>query len=209
MTQNKNNTKILVTCAMMVALGGILSVFPTFKGLWPNGGSITLCSMLPVIIVSYLYGLKWGFMSSAVFAVIQIMSDLRGIAGTDAMTTFWVIFLDYGLAFIVLGLGGIFKGKFNDPAKELALGSIVAIGLRFLCHFTSGYLLFSDYAEWFFTQEGFAFGNSVYASLQNSKLLFVAYSVIYNASYLLPEIIMTAIAAYIIGKSGILKKAEL
>ncbi|MEG1800750.1 MAG: energy-coupled thiamine transporter ThiT [Oscillospiraceae bacterium] len=209
MTQNKNNTKILVTCAMMVALGGILSVFPTFKGLWPNGGSITLCSMLPVIIVSYLYGLKWGFMSSAVFAVIQIMSDLRGIAGTDAMTTFWVIFLDYGLAFMVLGLGGIFKGKFNDPAKELALGSIVAIGLRFLCHFTSGYLLFSDYAEWFFTQEGFAFGNSVYASLQNSKLLFVAYSVIYNASYLLPEIIMTAIAAYIIGKSGILKKAEL
>ncbi|MEG0020223.1 MAG: energy-coupled thiamine transporter ThiT [Oscillospiraceae bacterium] len=209
MTQNKNNTKILVTCAMMVALGGILSVFPTFKGLWPNGGSITLCSMLPVIIVSYLYGLKWGFMSSAVFAVIQIMSDLRGIAGTDAMTTFWVIFLDYGLAFMVLGLGGIFKGKFNDPAKELALGSIVAIGLRFLCHFTSGYLLFSDYAEWFFTQEGFAFGNSVYASLQNSKLLFVAYSVIYNASYLLPEIIMTAIAAYIIGKSGILKKAAL
>lgn len=205
MVQNKN-TKILVASAMMVALAGILSVFPKINGLWPNGGSITLCSMLPIIVVSYLYGLKWGFMSSTVFAVIQIMSDLRGIAGMDAMTTFLVLLLDYGIAFIILGIGGIFKGKFNNPAKELALGSILALSLRFLCHITSGITLFSSYAEWFFTQEGFALGNSIFASLQSSKMLFVAYSLVYNGSFMIPEIIITAIGAYIIGKQGILDK---
>lgn len=204
MTQNKTTTKILVSSAMMIALASILSVFPKINSFWPNGGSITICSMLPIVVVSYLYGLKWGFMSSAVFAVIQIMTDLRGIAGMDAMTTFLVIFIDYVVAFVVLGIGGIFKDKFNNPAKELAFGAILAVSLRFLCHIVSGAVLFGSYAEWFLTQEGFAFGNSVFASLQNTKLLVVAYSVIYNGSYLVPEILITAVGAYLIGRRGIL-----
>ena len=206
--KQEQKTKILVSSAMMVALASILSVFPKFNGMWPNGGSITLCSMLPIIIISYMYGLKWGFMSSTVFAVIQVMTDLRGIAGMDAMTTFLVLLLDYGMAFIVLGIGGIFKDKLGNTAKELCLGSMLAIGLRFLSHFISGYLLFSSYAEWFFTQEGFALGNSIYATLQNSKMLFVAYSAMYNGSYLLPEIVLTSIVAYIIGKNGFLNRLK-
>lgn len=204
--QNQTKTKILVTSAMMVALASILSVFPKFNGLWPNGGSITVCSMLPIIIVSYIYGYKWGFMSSAAFALIQIMSDLRGIAGADVMTTFAVILLDYVIAFVVLGFGGAFKGKFKNPAKELCLGSILAISLRFLTHFISGYLLFGSYAEWFFTQEGFTLGNSIFASLGNGTPLFLLYSFMYNGSYLIPEIIITATVAYIIGKQGLLDR---
>lgn len=204
--QTQNRTKILVTSAMMVALASILSVFPKFNGLWPNGGSITICSMLPIIIVSYLYGFKWGFMSAAAFSLIQIMSDLRGIAGADAKTTVAVLLLDYVIAFLVLGFGGAFKGKFKNPAKELCLGSILAISLRFLSHFLSGFLLFGSYAEWFFTQEGFTLGNSIFASMGNGTPLYLLYSLMYNGSYLLPEIIITAIVAYIIGKQGLLER---
>jgi thiamine transporter len=196
----KNNTRKLVTSAMLVALATILSIFPKFNGIWPNGGSITFCSMLPIVMVSYFYGRKWGLMASSAFAVIQMLSDLRGIAGMDLKTTFAVILLDYVIAFVVLGLGGLFRGKFDNIAKELSLGCIVAIALRFLTHFISGYLLFSSYAEWFFTQEGFAFGNKIFASLGNGTPLYLLYSFMYNGSYLIPEMIITSIVAYIIGK---------
>ena len=52
----QNKTKTLVTCGMLIALASILSIFPKIDGIWSNGGSITFCSMLPIIIISYLYG---------------------------------------------------------------------------------------------------------------------------------------------------------
>lgn len=199
-------TRILVTSAMLVAIGSILSVFPKFNGIWPNGGSITFCSMLPIVMVSYLYGLKWGFMASGTFSVIQILSDLRGIAGMDLFTTFRVILIDYVIAYVVLALGGIFRGKFNDPAKELSAGCVFAIFLRLVAHFVSGYLLYSSYAEWFFTQEGFTLGNNIFAALGNGTPLYLLYSFMYNASYLIPEMIITGIVAYIIGKQSFFTK---
>ena len=202
----KNNTKILATSAMMVALSFMLSIFPKFSGLWPNGGSITVCSMLPIIMVSYIYGYKWGFLASTAFALLQLLTGLKGIAGMDLMTTFLVVLLDYIIAFVVLGFGGMFHGKFNNPAKELCLGSIVAIGLRFLSHFLSGYFLFSSYAEWFFTQEGFTLGNQIFESLGNGTALYIVYSLMYNGSYLIPEMVITGIVAYIIGKKGIIER---
>ncbi len=201
-----SKTKTMVTAAMLVAVGSILSVFPKFNGIWPNGGSITFCSMLPIVMVSYLYGLKWGFMASGAFSIIQMMGDLRGIAGMDATTTFLVLLIDYVIAFSVLALGGIFRGKMGDPAKELSIGCVFAIFLRLAAHFVSGYLLYSDYAEWFFTQEGFTLGNSIFATLGNGTPLFLLYSFMYNASYLIPEMIITGTVAYIIGKQDFFRK---
>lgn len=194
---------------MMLALATILSVFPKFGGLWPNGGSITVCSMLPIILVSYLYGIKQGLLTGLAYGVLQMMLGLRGIAGMDAFTTRGVIILDYLVAFTVLGFGGIFKGKLKSKAAELSLGSVFAIFLRLCAHFVSGFLLYSSYAEWFFTQEGFTLGNNIYASLGNGTALFLLYSLMYNASYLLPEMVITGIVAYIIGKRGILDRLSI
>ncbi len=199
-------TRILVTSAMLVAIGSVLSVFPKFNGIWPNGGSITFCSMLPIVMVSYLYGLKWGFMASGAFSVIQLLSDLRGIAGMDLGTTFRVILIDYVIAFVVLAFGGIFRDRFGDPAKELSAGCVFAIFLRLIAHFTSGYLLYSSYAEWFFTQDGFTLGNRIFESLGNGTPLFLLYSFMYNASYLIPEMIITGVVAYIIGRQDFFRK---
>ena len=81
----------------------------------------------------------------------------------------------------------------------------MAIFLRFVSHFASGYLLYSSYAEWFFTQEGFTLGNNIFASLGDGTALYVLYSVMYNGSYLLPELVITSVVAYIIGKQKFFK----
>ena len=52
-----NNTKKLAACAVMVALGAVLSMIKVLQ--MPFGGSITLLSMLPCAMISIMYGLKW------------------------------------------------------------------------------------------------------------------------------------------------------
>ena len=52
------NTKKLVTSAVMLALASVLSTIKIFQ--MPLGGSITLLSMLPVVLLSIKYGKKWG-----------------------------------------------------------------------------------------------------------------------------------------------------
>lgn len=204
----KNKTKVMTVSAMMLGLSTILSIFPKFSGLWPNGGSITVCCMLPIILVSYLYGVKQGLLTGLAFGILQILLGLKGIAGMNLLSTLGVLFFDYIVAFTVLGFGGLFKGKLKNTALELSLGSVLAIFLRLVAHFISGYLLFSGYAEWFFTQEGFTLGNSIFAALGNGTALFMLYSLMYNASYLLPEMIITGIVAYILGKRGIIERLD-
>lgn len=68
-------TKRLVESALMIALSTILSFIILFR--LPFGGSITACCMLPVILVSYRYGVKWGFATAFAFSLIQ---GIQGIA---------------------------------------------------------------------------------------------------------------------------------
>lgn len=76
-----NNTKKLAACAVMVALGAVLSLIKVLQ--MPFGGSITLLSMLPCAMISIMYGLKWGFAASFVESVIQLAFGITmdGILG--------------------------------------------------------------------------------------------------------------------------------
>ena len=68
-------TKRLVESALMIALSTILSFVIIFR--LPFGGSITACCMLPVILVSYRYGTRWGLATAFAFSLIQ---GIQGIA---------------------------------------------------------------------------------------------------------------------------------
>ena len=57
MSKTYSKTRTLVECALMIALGTVLANIKIFE--MPNGGSITLLSMLPFILVSYRHGTKW------------------------------------------------------------------------------------------------------------------------------------------------------
>ena len=92
----------------------------------------------------------------------------------------------------------MFKGKIRSTSAALALGTIVVSFLRLAAHFISGYLFFGSYAEWFFSQEGFTLGQTI-LSKYSGTLLAAIYSLFYNASYMIPEMIITAAVAAILG----------
>ena len=95
----------------------------------------------------------------------------------------------------------MFRRK-HAPRGALVRGVVLALTARYLCHVASGYILFSGWAEWFFTQEGFpAWGAALVGSL-SPNALGLAYSAVYNGMYMLPELVLTVAAALLIGRNG-------
>lgn len=216
----KSKTRMITESALLIAMAIVLElVSKSFIPEMPFGGQITLLSMLPIVLISYRHGVKWGLLSGVVYAALEMVIGAKTVAaafqpdyfgsGVLILNALLMCLLDYVLAFTLLGLGGCFRNKIKNPSLSLCLGSIVALGCRYLCHILSGYILFGSYAEWFFTQEGFpAWGAGLVASL-NPQLLALTYSVVYNGMYMLPEIVFTAIGALLLGRvPAIVKKVS-
>ena len=167
------DTKILAEAIVIIALANVLYViskfyFPFLK--LPQGGSITLGSMIPLLWFALRRGLRWGVEAGIVYGLVHMV-----ISGDIYYPT--QILLDYPLAFGALGLAGAFK---NQPVVGIGLGILG----RFVCHFVSGVIFFGQYA-W----EGW----NVFA-----------YSAAYNATYLVPEFIISAIVIFILLKRKLL-----
>ena len=205
-------TKRLTESAMLLAVAIVLElvskmVIPEM----PFGGQITLVSMLPVVLISYRHGVKWGLLEMALGAKTVAAAFQPGYFGDDVMllNAFIMCALDYLVAFTALGLGGIFRHRIEKPGTALLAGAAVALSARYLAHIASGYILFSGWAEWFFTQEGFpAWGATLVANL-SPDALGLMYSVVYNGIYMIPEIILTMLASVLLARvPGIVKKVS-
>lgn len=207
----QSKTRKLTESAMLIAVAIVLELISKlFIPELPFGGQITLCSMLPVVLISYRHGVKWGLLTGFVYALLEMALGAKTVAAAFQPDYFGdgvllgnaliMCLLDYVAAFTVLGLGGVFRNRVKKPGLSLSLGALVALGSRYLCHVASGYILFSGWAEWFFTQDGFpAWGGTLVASLSPTALGLV-YSLIYNGMYMLPEMLITCFAAIFIAK---------
>lgn len=207
----QNKTKRLTESAMLIALAVVLElvgrmVIPPM----PFGGQLTIVSMLPIVVISYRYGVKWGLTAGFGYSLVQMALGAGTVTaafqpgyfgdGVMLMNAVIMCCLDYVLAYTLLGLGGVFRNKVEKPGISLMLGSLVALGGRYLAHILSGYILFSGWAEWFFTQDGFpAWGAELVASLSPNALGWV-YSVVYNGMFMVPEMVLTAVAALLIAR---------
>ncbi len=207
----RKNLHMLVESAIMLTMGVALEfISKIFIPELPFGGQITIVNMLPILLISYRHGVKWGLFSSFVYSLLQIALGLKtvtaafqpGYFGESVLLVNAIIMLvlDYIIAYTVLGFGGIFRNKIKNPAISLSLGSVVALTLRYAAHILSGYILFSGWAEWFFTQEGFPAWGATLVESVGSNMLGLIYSVVYNGMYMIPEIVLTTIAAVIISK---------
>jgi thiamine transporter len=206
-----NKTKRLTESAMLLAIAIVLElVAKMFIPEMPFGGQVTLVSMLPVVLISYRHGMKWGFVASFTYALLEMAIGTKTVMaafqpgyfgdGVLIVNALIMCFLDYVVAFTVLGLGGIFRNKIQNSGVALMTGSLVALGARYVAHIASGYILFAGYAEWFFTQEGFpSWGASLVSSLSPELLGFV-YSVVYNGMYMIPEMILTAAVSLLLAR---------
>ena len=209
--QTKTKTRRLTESAMLLCIAIVLELLAKlFIPELPFGGQITPVSMLPVLLIGYRHGTKWGFVAAFTYALLEMALGAKTVSaaflpgyfgeGRLLVNAFLMCVLDYIAAFTVLGLGGIFRNRIQNRGVALACGSLVALSARYLCHILSGYILFAGYAEWFFTQDGFpAWGAALVADL-SPTLLGIVYSVVYNGMYMIPEILLTFLAALALGK---------
>lgn len=161
----------------MIALATILSLLKLVE--LPYGGSITFASMLPILLIAYRHGTGWGLLTATVHGIMQLVlgtSSLSYVTGFASVAA--VIILDYILAFALIGLAGIFK-KMKSQKSALVLGALLAGILRYACHVISG--------------------ATVWAGLSIPTASALTYSLIYNATYMIPETLVLCLAALYIG----------
>ncbi len=201
-----DNTMKLTVSGIMVAMSTVLS-FIKFSEL-PYGGSVTLFSFVPIIFIGYAYGMKWGLSAGIVYGILQTVFGISGaVAGFAWYQVILCALLDYIIAGAMLGLGGIFKKIIKNSQLSFGTGAFFACVLKYISHFLSGYILFGTYAQWFFEEGGGAgYGAGILATYSGNTLSIV-YSLIYNATFMLPETVITVIMACILISVKPLRKA--
>lgn len=173
----------------MVALATVLSYIRVYKLVW--GGSITLLSMLPIVIFSIKHGVKVGLSVSFVFSLIQLLQGITdGLFGwgLTAGALVGCILFDYIFAFTVLGLAGFLR---NKGLAGWIVGIVIAMLLRYACHVLTGIVIWKSLGPLW---DGFTPDS------------FWVYSLLYNGSYMIPEIIFTTIGAAMMLKLPHVKK---
>jgi thiamine transporter len=166
---NKLDTRALAEISISVALSYVLNLIIVYH--LPQGGSITLGSMVPILVLALRRGPYIGVFAGTVFGLVQLV--LGGYWFSLAQ-----VIIDYPIAFAVLGLAGFFK-------EQPLIGVTISIGLRFVAHFLSGIIFFGQYAP--------------------PEMGPYVYSAVYNGSYIVPELIISAVIIYLLLKRGVLE----
>lgn len=173
-----SKTRKLVESALMIAVATVLSLLKIAD--LPYGGSVTIASMLPIVLIAYRSGLLWGLGTGLAYGVLQQLLGLKNLSYfTTWQSILAIILLDYLIAFAMIGFAGVFRGAIKRQNAALAAGSLLACVLRYICHVISG--------------------ATVWAGLSIPDSAALAYSLIYNATYMLPETIVLVAVTYYLG----------
>ena len=142
MSKTYSKTRILVECALMIAIGTVLSNIKFFT--LPNGGSVTLLSMLPFVLVSFRHGVKWGLFTGFVNGCLQMLLGFWAPPTPTFLYFLGEVLLDYLVAFMALGTAEFFARPFKNRMVGVAVGTFMAGFLRFMCSFLSGVLVWGQ-----------------------------------------------------------------
>ncbi len=158
------DTRVLAEAALAVALAFVLGLIKVFQ--MPFGGSISL-DMVPLILLALRQGPFVGIVAGAAYGLLDLAIEPFIVHPVQVL-------FDYPLAFGVLGLAGFFA----PTVRGAILGTVVAVAVRFLCHFVSGIVFFASYAPtgW------------------NPYL----YSAAYNLAYLIPSLAVAVVAIVVL-----------
>ena len=180
----QNLTRKLTESALLIAVATVLSLI---KFDLPFGGGVTLVSMFPLILVSHRWGWKWGVLTAFVYSLIQLMLGLDNVGyATSFVMALGVIFLDYVIAYTVIGLSGVFDLSLGRTWKSMAVGIAVTFVLRFCCHLITGAWIWGEWMPETFMN-----------MTMTSPWL---YSFLYNGWYMLAELVLTEVVAMLLYK---------
>jgi len=158
------NTKVVVYAGLSIAISFVLSYIRLYR--WPQGGSITPASMLPLFVFAYFFGVKAGLAAGTAYGFLQLIQG--------PYIVHWAqVLLDYVIAYTVLGFAGYFKDSLH---KGIVLGGF----MRFFCSFLSGVIFFGEYAP-----EGM---NTILYSLLVNLLIIGTETIICLAVSLIPQV---------------------
>ena len=157
--------------AILIALAEILSFLPLYKMPW--GGSIDL-AMLPIIV----YCVRWGFGPGLIVSFAHGILQTRFEGG---IAIGWESILgDFLIAYAVLGIAGLFRGKFWQA-------TVVACFARFLVHYVVGATIWAAYMPETF------FGMTMTTPW--------FYSALYNGAYMLPDAVIILVIGAVLLKT--------
>ena len=169
MKKTHQNVRALTEGAVLVGLGFVLSFVKLYE--LPNGGSLTP-AMFPILHNGLRWGLGKGLLAGFVFGLMQLLFDGAYAWGWQSMI------LDYLLAFTPLGLTGLFKGK----AWGIFPGTVIGCLGRFVVHYISGVTIYKIIEPTAIPGLG---------TFDNASV----YSLVYNGSYMLPNMLLAMILA--------------
>ena len=161
--------RALTEGALFVALAFVLSFVKLYQ--LPNGGSLTP-AMFPILLYGLRWGLGRGLGAGFIFGLLQMVFDGAYAWGWQSMI------LDYLLAFTPLGLAGLFRGR----AWGIFPGTVIGCLGRFIVHHISGITIYRIIVPT--AVPGFG-------TFDNPHL----YSLVYNGSYMLPNMLLAMILA--------------
>ena len=164
MSKSSYTIKQVVFSGVAIALATVISVALKLPSL-PNGGSVTLFSMLIVCLVGYWYGPKVGITAAVAYGILGFITGPYVVHPVQVL-------LDYPLAFGALGISGFFSKSKNGLVK----GYIAGVIGRLFFHEISGYIFYTTYVG--------DFGGNMAA---------IWASTVYNMSYIVPEAVLTLI----------------
>lgn len=174
----KTNLLTLTECSIMIALSTVLSVIPLFE--MPYGGSITLASFLPIVIIAYRHGIKYGTLSAGVASILQMLLGLKNFSFFTTWQSILALALfDYVLAFTVFGFAGALRKRIKQQNLSMVAGATLASISRYLCHVISG--------------------ATIWAGLSIPTEAALVYSLGYNATYMIPETVILVLSSAYIG----------
>lgn len=175
----KWNAVMISYAAMAISMSFVLSYIRIYR--MPQGGSLTLGSLLPLMLFSYAYGPLAGCVAGAAYGMLQLIQDLYVVHPVQLL-------LDYPLAFAAVGLTGLARGL-NRPSGSggrLFIGIWIGGLSRIVFHVISGAVFFGMYAP----------------EAQNPWV----YSTIYNLTVLLPDIALCALISRVRAFNALLER---
>ncbi|MEG0308838.1 MAG: energy-coupled thiamine transporter ThiT [Clostridium sp.] len=146
----KFTSRLIAHIALTVAMCVILEFFKLFQ--LPFGGSATLGGMLPIILLSLIYGPTIGIFTGFVYGILNFV-----IGPSYILHPIQVLF-DYTLPFMAVGISGFFKNN-----KYLAIG--VGFFGMFIFHYTAGIIFWGSYA----VEKGLA--PAIYSLIYNGSFI--------------------------------------
>ena len=115
------NTKQMIIIAMVSSISFILSLIQFIK--YPQDGGISLCSMMPVMVLSLLYGRTAGLTGGIIFGLLSMLNGVYVVHPVQFL-------LDYILARMV----------------KVILGLAFAVTVSVFISFLSGVVFFGEFA---------------------------------------------------------------